>query len=61
MRTSTVLTRPHSRSISTLKAEKKRIKDKELMIENFKQLERLQKTKATFDVTKMDVQENKRQ
>jgi len=31
------------------------------MIENFRQLDRLQKAKATFDVTKMDLQENKRQ
>lgn len=33
------------------------MKDKELMIENFKQLERLQHAKASFDVTKWDKEE----
>jgi hypothetical protein len=53
--------RPHSRSISSLKSERKRLKDKELMIENVKQLERLQKAKASFDVTKWDKAEKSRQ
>ena len=46
--------RPHSRSISSLKSERRRLKDKELMMENVKQLDRLQKAKASFDVVKWE-------
>jgi len=53
--------RPHSRSISSLKSERKRMKDKELMMENFKQLERLQNAKASFNVVNWDKAEKKRQ
>ena len=51
--TSATRTRHHSRSISSLKDERKRLKDKELMLQNFSMLDRLQKAKASFDVTKL--------
>ena len=46
--------RKRSRSISSIKSEHKRLKDRELMVSNVKQLKRLQNAKASFDVTKWD-------
>lgn len=53
--------RKRSRSISSIKSERKRIKERELMDENVRQLKRLQNAKASFDVTKWDRAERERQ
>ena len=51
----------HSRSISSLKSERKRMIDRELVKENIRQLARLQNAKASFDVIKMNRAEKSRQ
>jgi len=51
----------HSRSISSLRDESKRKKERELFKENIKQLARLQNAKASFDVVKWEKAEKKRQ